>query len=558
MSDTRKPGDEAGTESTNVDRRNFLGGALTAAGATLAAAAAGAAQPGGPPPGGPGGPPGAGGPPGGAPGGAPRSEMEQRYGPPTARGPQLFRVEQDIRYCEVEGKVPTDLAGGFYRTGPDAQFPLRPGNIPFDGEGHVSLFRFDNGNVHYKSRFVRNERYVAQEKAGKLLFPMYRNPYLDDPSVKGKSRGTHNTHIIHHNGMLLALKEDSPPAAMDLNTLETLDPVYRFNNTLQSAAFTAHPKLDSKTGNLVAFGYEAKGHNTTDVNVFEYTPDGRKVWDAWVNVPYVGMLHDFAVTENYIVLYVIPMKIDQAQMEKGGIHWSWWPGEPTYFGYFRRGGDGKDVRFIKGPERSATHVMGAFDDGKRVFVDVEMSQSNPFPFMPMHDGSRWDPVKGTSYITRLSAELSKKVPKDYQIETLYPNITGALPRQDDRYNTAHYRYGFMSCGFTEAQGVPGGGRGNGIARFDVQDRTAKIWRAPQGLSLSEVCFAPRSASAPEGSGYVMAVGTYAAEQNRADLVILDAEKVEDGPVATVRMPTRIVGQVHGWWVPGAAIPAPKA
>ena len=155
-------------------------------------------------------------------------------------------------------------------------------------------------------------------------------------------------------------------------------------------------------------------------------------------------------------------------------------------------------------------------------------------------------------------QLSRRAPKDYQIETLYPNITGALPRQDDRYNTAHYRYGFLSCGFTEAQGVPGGGRGNGIARFDVQNRTAKIWRAPQGLSLSEVCFAPKSASAPEGSGYVMAVGTHAAEQNRADLVILDAERVEEGPVATVRMPTRIVGQVHGWWVPGAAIPAPKA
>jgi carotenoid cleavage dioxygenase-like enzyme len=532
MSEELKDGRSAAT-TTSVDRRAFMGGVLTAAGATLAATAAGAAQPGGQQ--------------------GPRSGIEERYGPPSERGPQLFRVEMDIRYCEVEGKVPTDLKGAFYRTGPDAQFPMRPGNIPFDGEGHVSQFRFENGNVHYKSRFVRNERYVAQEKAGKILFPMYRNPYLDDPSVKGKSRGTHNTHIIHHNNMLLALKEDSPPAAMDLNTLETLDPVYRFNGQLESATFTAHPKLDSKTGNLVAFGYEARGHGTTDVNVFEYTPDGKKVWDCWVKVPYVGMLHDFAVTENYVVLYVIPMMMDEEQMKKGGIHWSWWPGEPTYFGYFRRGGDGKDIRFIKGPERSATHVMGAFDDGKRVYVDVEMSQSNPFPFMPFHDGSRWDPVKGASYITRLSAELSKKTPKAYDIETLYPDLTGALPRQDDRYNTAHYRYGWLSCGFTE-----NGQRGQGIARFDLQNRSYKLWKAPQGFNLSEVCFAPRSATAPEGSGYVMAVGTWAQEGNRADLVILDAERVEEGPVATVRMPTRIAGQVHGWFVPEAAIPRARA
>ena len=536
-----------------VDRRQFMGTALgTAAGlgAALSAGAAAAAQPAppasGPPPGGP-----PGGPPGTLPNGAPATDAGQRYAPQTGRGPQLFRVEQDIRFCEVDGKIPSDLNGAFFRTGPDPQFPLRQGNIPFDGEGHVSQFRFQDGNVHYKSRFVRNERYLAQEKAGKLLFPMYRNPYMDDPSVKGKSRGTHNTHIIHHNGVLLALKEDSPPAALDLNTLATLDPVYTFNKQLQSKTFTAHPKLDSKTGNLIAFGYEAKGHNTTDVNVFEYTPQGKKVWDAWVQVPYVGMLHDFAVTENYIVLYVIPMKIDTAQMERGGIHWSWWTGEPTYFGFFRRGGDGKDVRFIKGPERSATHVMGAFDDGKRVVIDVEMSQSNPFPFMPMHDGSRWDPIKGSSQITRLSAELSKETPKDYQIELLYPEYTGALPRQDDRYNTAHYRYGFLSCSFNKD-----GQRGNGIARFDVQNRTSTLWKAPQGMSLSEVCHAPKNKNAPEGQGYVMAVATV--ENGRNDLVILDAEKLEQGPVATVKMPTRIAGQVHGWWVPGDYFPKPKA
>ncbi len=303
----------------------------------------------------------------------------------------------------------------------------------------------------------------------------------------------------------------------------------------------------------MAFGYEAKGFNTTDVNVFEYTPKGKKVWDAWIKVPYVGMLHDFAVTENFIVFYVIPLKIDEAQIEKGGIHWSWWPGEPTYFGYMRRGGDGKDIKWIKGPERSATHVMGAFDDGKQVVIDVESSLSNPFPFMPMHDGSHWDPVKGGSIITRLSPDLSQKTPKDYGIEVLFPGMLLPLPRQDDRYITAHYRYGFGSVEL-----IDGGARKSGIARLDVQNRTRTFWQAPQGASLGEICHAAKSADAPEGAGYVMAVASYAAENGRSDLVILDAEHVEDGPIATVKMPTRIVGQVHGWWVPGSQFPPKKA
>jgi len=202
---------------------------------------------------------------------------QQGNRPTGPRPPELFRAELDIHDCEVEGKIPSDLNGAFYRTGPDAQYPIAKGNIPFDGEGHVSMFRIKDGHANFRSRFVRNERYVANEKEGRQLFPMYRNPYLDDPKAKGLSRGTHNTHIIHHNGVLLALKEDSPPAAMNLHTLETVDPVYRFNGQLESAAFTAHPKLDSETGNMIAFGYEAKGFATDDINVFEFTPDGKRV-----------------------------------------------------------------------------------------------------------------------------------------------------------------------------------------------------------------------------------------------------------------------------------------
>jgi carotenoid cleavage dioxygenase-like enzyme len=477
--------------------------------------------------------------------------------PTSPRPPELFRAELDIRDCEIEGKIPSDLNGAFYRTGPDAQYPIAKGNIPFDGEGHVSMFRIKDGRVHFRSRFVRNQRYLANDKEGRQLFPMYRNPYLDDPKAKGLSRGTHNTHIIHHNGVLLALKEDSPPAAMDLHTLETLDPVYRFNGQLESAAFTAHPKLDSETGNMIAFGYEAKGFATDDINVFEYTPQGKRVWNAWVKVPYISMIHDFAVTDKHIVFYVIPLAYDEAQIKRGGIHWSWASGQPTYLGIMRRGGDGKDLVWIKGPERSSTHVMGTFDDGNKVHIDVEMSAYNPFPFMPMRDGSRWDPVKGASRITRLSVDLSKKTPKDYGIDVLYPNHIGALPRQDDRYNTKPYRIGFLPCPDPDPKD-PSKRPSSCWARFDHQTHATQLYRGAEGATLAEACFAPRSKTAPEGSGYLMGVVSHGPEGGRADLVILDAEHIDQGPVATVRLPTRICGQIHGWWVPEWSLPPVKA
>jgi carotenoid cleavage dioxygenase len=509
-----------------LDRRSFMGGAL---GAAAGVGAAGLlpdgvlAQP-------------------------PNSELRPSMQRPTS----LFRLEADVRDCEVQGTIPSDLNGAFYRVGPDAQYPLHPRNIPFDGEGHASMFRIKNGRVDYRSRFVRNERYMAQDKAGRSLFPMYRNPSLDDPSVAGLSRSTANTHIMNHKDMLLCLKEDSPPSALNLLTLETVVPKYTFDGKLPSQTFTAHPKIDSETGNMIAFGYEADGFASNVISIFEITPQGEFVWNTKVEVPYVGMLHDFAVTERHIVFYVIPMALDEAQMRDGGIHWSWDGSKPTFFGALRRGGDGKDLRWFQGPTRSATHVMGAFSDGDRVYVDVEMSMSNPFPFMPMRDGAPWDPVAGSSHITRLSADLSRRRARGYEMETMYPNHVGALPRQDDRYNTMPYRYGFLPCPDPAASDRRSAGAC--YARFDHQTRSATLFNAGTTSSLAECCFAPKNANAREGEGYLMGVATRNDQNGRADLVILDAEHLDDGPIATVMLPMRAVGQIHGWWVPEAQLP----
>jgi carotenoid cleavage dioxygenase len=377
---------------------------------------------------------------------------------------------------------------------------------------------------------------------------MYRNPSMDDPSVAGLSRSTANTHIINHRNLLLALKEDSPPSALDLLTLETVVPNYTFDDRLPSRTFTAHPKVDSETGNMVAFGYEAEGHGSDVVSMFEFTPQGELAWNARIRVPYVGLLHDFAVTRNFIVFYVIPLEFDQRQMDNGGIHWAWNGNRPTFFGFVRRGGDGSDVQWIEGPTRSATHVMGAFDDSELLYVDVEMSQGNPFPFMPHNDGTNWNPQTGTSHITRLSVDLSRRRPSAYDIEQLYPHV-GALPRQDDRYNTVPYRYGFLNCPDPNASG-----RSATITRFDNQTRDYSFFDFGAGVSVAETCFAPKRDNAREGEGYLVAVKTNNNQNGRGDLVIMDAEHLADGPVATVMLPIRATGQVHGWWVPESQLP----
>jgi carotenoid cleavage dioxygenase-like enzyme len=478
-----------------------------------------------------------------------------RFTDPMFRGPFApVRAEIDLVDCEVEGKLPTDLAGTFYRAGPDFQYPGKTHNIPFDGDGHIGMFRFANGHVDYKSRYVRTQRYKAQAEAREALFHTYRNPRNDDPRVKGLSRGTANTTPIYHHGKLFALKEDSPPVAMDPDTLETTDDYYTFGGKLKSLTFTAHPKIDSETGELLAFGYEASGEASQDVAVLTIDPQGKLTDETWIRVPYSGMIHDFAITRKHVAFLVIPMITDVEAMKRGGIHFSWDSTLPSWLGVMRRGGDGKDLRWFKGPERCATHTMGCFSDGDRFYVDVDMGMKNQFPFIPNKDGSPYDPVAAQGHVTRLSVDLARASRPDYELEVLFPH-TGVLSRQDDRYHTVPYSVGFMRC-LDATQPLDPRLAGapfrpyNNWTRFEHAQRRTQTWFAGADSGVQECCFVPRSPRAPEGDGYLIGVVDRPME-SRNDLVVLDAQRLAAGPLATVRMPFRIFSQIHGWWVSAA-------
>jgi len=468
------------------------------------------------------------------------------FGGGGSAGGGVYRSENDLYDCEVEGKLPADLDGAFYRIGPDPQYP-KPAkyvhDIAFDGEGHISMFRIKDGHVDYRSRYVRTQRWKAQHAARRSLFGMYRNPTTDDPSVKGLSRGTANTQIFFHHGKLMAMKEDSPPVLLNPHTLETTDDYHKFDGALEGETFTAHPKIDSETGELVAFGYEAKGLATNDVFVFSLDKNGKRNWSTWIKVPYAGMIHDFGVTQKHVLIYVVPLATNMDVINGGGPHFAWDSTLPTYFGVLRRGGDGKDLRWFKGPSYFATHTMGNWDDGNKIYWDMDGGQANQFPFFPqIHE--KFDPAKAQGHIIRMSVDLSRKKVHEYAYEWMYPDVSGALSRQDDRYHTVPYRYGFINTM------APGGG----WVVIDHKTRTTRKFVLGPDISLAEACFVPRRQGAPEADGYLMGVATYHKQGNRNALVIADIDHLDAGPVALVQLPYRIVGQIHGFWVPGTDLP----
>ena len=112
----------------------------------------------------------------------------------------------------------------------------------------------------------------------------------------------------------------------------------------------------------------------------------------------------------------------------------------------------------------------------------------------------YDPAAGTSYLHRLTVNLNGGN-KGYALEKMYPLIA-PLPRQDDRYNTMPYRYGFMGC---PDPADPIRWKAACYARVDHQTRSHDSWKAPAGVSLGEPVFAPKSKNAREGEGYLMGV-----------------------------------------------------
>jgi|SRR5687768_14727928 carotenoid cleavage dioxygenase len=133
------------------------------------------------------------------------------------------RFDAEVASCIVRGEVPRELDGTFYRMSCDPIFANRNGNdIWINGDGNIHAWRFSNGVVDFKKKYVRTPRFVYERVARESLFGVYRNPSSGDERVFDDIQSSGNTHIHHWHGWLLVCKEDSPPIAVDPDTLDSI------------------------------------------------------------------------------------------------------------------------------------------------------------------------------------------------------------------------------------------------------------------------------------------------------------------------------------------------
>ncbi|KAK3689088.1 carotenoid oxygenase [Podospora appendiculata] len=471
-------------------------------------------------------------------------------------------MEGDIGTLEVYGTIPVDIDGTFYRVMPDPQFPPFIDNDPwFNGDGSISAFTLKDGRASFKQRYVRTEKFTRERAAKRALLGKYRNKYTD--AVEFKVRTTANTNVVHFNGTLLALKEDAPPYALDPDTLETIG-LQTFDGQLPSLTFTAHPKFDPATGEMVCFGYEAKGDGTPDICYYRIGADGKFLETVWLVSPVVAMIHDFAVTDNWVVFPLIPQVCDLDRLKQGGEHWQWSPETPFVVGVLPRvGATPADVKWFRYPNCFPSHSCNAFEDAAgNIVFDLGLCDKNLFFWWPDAAGNAPAPETLHTKLTRFTIDpraTDLELTAAANVQVLQHGNT-EFYRLDDRFATQRYRHAFfdlmdpaLGTDFRAIGPQLGGGYPlyNSLGHLDIATGETEVYFPGKTHMVQEPVFIPRRGSTVEGDGYLLAlVNNYASMSSELHLV--DTKDFTKA-VAVIMLPLRLRHGLHGNWVDAADV-----
>jgi carotenoid cleavage dioxygenase-like enzyme len=437
--------------------------------------------------------------------------------------------EVSVFDLQVTGRIPAELNGRYLRNGPNPLGMDDPNYHWFLGAGMVHGVRLRDGKAEwYRNRWIRSkavaQAYGEEWPAG----PVHEN--MDFAA---------NTHIIFHSGRTLATVEAGPLPYELSYELDTVGPC-DFGGTLPGG-FAAHTKLDQASGELHAIAYYWAWNYVQHVIV---DPAGKVSKTTNVPVADGPMMHDFALTANYVVLLDLPVTFSLKAVEAAReLPYVWNPEHQPRVGLLRRDGTA-DVQWIEVQPCWVFHCLNGFEDTQgRVVVDLcQYSDSFDVSTLWAAHGpvtlDRWviDPAAGTITQSRLDDRGQE------------------FPRVDDRIISRPHRYGYSAAIGEVTRAITAAGDfgddafGNALLKHDLATGTAQAHEFGRDETAGEAVFAPSSADAGEDDGFVLAY-VHNPDRGAADLVILAAQDFTAEPVARVHLPARVPLGFHGSWVP---------
>ncbi|MGK8557885.1 carotenoid oxygenase family protein [Nocardia gipuzkoensis] len=419
----------------------------------------------------------------------------------------------------VRGAIPPELHGRYFRNGHNP----KPGDVPthwFKGAGMIHGLRLRAGRAEwYRNRWVRTP---ALDGA----------PLLRADGSVDLAASVAGTHIIEHAGRILALQEANLPFELTPE-LETVG-AYDFGGKL-TIAMTAHPKQDPVTGQLHFFAYSPVPPH---LSYYAASAEGIITDQRVVEGAGPSLMHDFAITEHYLVWLDMSVVFDPA--ESSGIPYRWSDSYQPRIGILPRSGNGAVTWYDVEPG-ALLHVSNAHEDAAgRVVVEG-----------PRFDRSAWEtswkwwigapghPISPNGGALQHRYVLEPGAPRAYEevVDTLitdFPTINDAYAGRRNRYS---YAVAFPGSGFY----------GIGIVKYD--NDTGERFLAPTGPGRvpGEAVFVPGAQATGEDDGYLLTIVGDSAT-GTSELLILDAHDFTAPPIAAVELPRRVPGGIHGSWI----------
>ncbi|MCB0948342.1 MAG: carotenoid oxygenase family protein [Mycobacterium sp.] len=416
----------------------------------------------------------------------------------------------------VDGAIPTEVTGWYLRNGPN---PRNPNAHWFTGDGMIHGVRIEDGRAAwYRNRWVRTDSFKKE-------FPLY-----NADGTRNLRASVANTHIVNHAGRTLALVESSLPYEITTD-LETVG-AYDFGGKLDNS-MTAHPKICPTTGEMHFFGYG--NIFAPHVTYHRADADGQLIVSRPLEVKALTMMHDFALTQNYVVFMDLPIvfNLDVAMASPGDMPYRWDDSYGARLGVLRRDDPHGEVRWFEIDPCYVFHVANAYDAEEPASgVSSIVVQAVRYPELWRDDaGFDAEGVMWTWTVDLRSGTVTERQLDDRVVE---------FPRIDDRLATLRARYA-VSVG------------DHSLIRHDLT--TGQAAEHPFGTPDSrggpgEAVFVPStSGPADESSGWYLGY-VYDPVRDGSDLVIIDASDFSGPPVARIKLPQRVPYGFHGNWIPG--------
>jgi carotenoid cleavage dioxygenase-like enzyme len=444
-----------------------------------------------------------------------------------------WRAEGDIEGLEVIGEIPRDLNGTFYRNGPNPAYEPIGRYHWFDGDGMIHAITLHDGQASYRNRYVSSDGLIEEQHAGKAL---YRGLLEISATEAPTFKNTGNTNIVTHAGKLLALMEAALPTQIQPCTLKTIG-VYDFGGKL-AGPMTAHPKMDPETGEMLFFGY-SPFPPYVQYHVADAT--GALVRTEAIDVAWPSMMHDFAITEDYVIFILCPLVFSFEKLAETGNAFSWEPERGTRIGVMPRSGGNGDVRWFATDAAYVFHPMNAYAEGEELVLDVARF---PRLLFMNPDATRGIDTRGadTPTLHRWRVNLGGGGVKSEPLD----DRGAEFPRVDERRLGRRHRFGYMAAAGPEQQDerMP---LFTAVHKYDLERGTCEVRAFGAGNGAGEPVFVPRHADAAEDDGYVLVLA-YDEARNASDFFILDARNIAGRPIARVRIPHRVPYGFHGNWV----------